>query len=540
MNQWTVDAEYAFFTDLYQKAYHKGALVYLGRLLERAAHCYSTRTALIYKNEELSYQHLYLQACAISALLQHAGIKPRDRVIVCIENSVDFYRAYFGILQIGAIVVPLNTFLQDNELKHIVEEAEPVALFCDEAKKERFTAITADQKNPILLYTPTDINEAVANNSSDIVHTDLDQHEMVALLYTSGTTGVPKGVMLSSHNIIMNVIQGLARLQYSSYERIFAALPLFHSFAQLANIWGAFFMGCTVIVVPRIERRFIMEGLRHKPTFFVGVPALYGLLCLLRKLDLDSVKYFICGGDMLPDRIRQAFALVYQRKLCNGYGLTEASPVVAADFDDALTVLGTVGVPCIRVDCQIRDDQNAIITEIGRAGAGRLWISGPNIMLGYYKAAEFTATVLKDGWFNTGDLAYRTADGKLVICGREKELIINKGLKIYPAEVENVIAQHPNVIAVGVIGITNTSNNEIPIAFVQLRTDDPETITQIKELCEQYIARYKIPRHFICSTKQLILTATGKINKKALRMQSAELVKTDEVLQRVVQATSDK
>lgn len=518
--------ESTFFQELYARVQHNGALLYAGRLLQRAARLYPQVIALIHKDEELSYEHLFAQTCVITAILQAQGIQARDRIVICIENSIHFYRAYFGAWQQGAVVVPLNIFLHPSELKHIIEECEPTAIFCDETKREEFAAIIAELQRSILLYSVQDIetlsSQYTAPPTLDPV--DLDTHEMAVLLYTSGTTGIPKGVMLSSYNIMMNIMQGMSRLQYAQQERIFAVLPLFHSFAQLGSVWGAFFMGCTVIVVPRIERRFIIDALVHKPTFVLGVPALYGLFCLLKTLDFSSVKYFICGGDMLPDRVRMAFALIYQRKICNGYGLTEMSPLIAVDFDDAVTAVGTVGLSCVRIDCQVRDNNNAVLRTSGPNNAGILWVQGPNLMIGYYKALEMTKAVMQDGWLNTGDLAYLDTDGKIVICGREKDLIIHKGLKIYPAEIENIILQHANVMAVGIIGVIGSGTDEVPIAFVQLRVHDVDAAQELKELCARFLAPYKIPRHFVCTIERIETTATGKIDKKALRARVNDLM----------------
>lgn len=505
--------EQKFFDCLAQSITEHDVLLYSGFLLQRAAQLAPNTTALIGKNESVSYQDLYHQSLVITAYVQQHGIKPRDRVLICLENSIDFYRIYFGVWQAGAVVAPLNTFLHEAELTHIVHDAQPAAIFCDETKRELFTKLV--QERSILVVGSMQITEILTTKSDKNPSLiALDAHEMSALLYTSGTTGLPKGVMLSSSNIMSNILQTVARLQYTSTERVLGILPLFHSFAQLASIWGAFFACCTVIVVPRIDRRFIIDSLVHQPTFFLGVPALYGLLCLLKDLDFSAIKYFICGGDMLPDKIRTAFALLYNRKLVNGYGMTETSPLISVDFEDQLRQTGNVGLPCLHISCQIRDEQ---LRPLPHHQIGTLWVKGPNIMLGYYRAPEITKEVLQDGWLNTGDLAYITASKRIVIVGRSKDIIIHKGLKIYPPEVENVIAKHINVMAVGVIGVKQKSGDEIPVAFVQLREGDDQAPDLLKELCNRSLASYKIPRLFICSVERLVLTATGKVDKKVLR-----------------------
>ena len=337
---------------------------------------------------------------------------------------------------------------------------------------------------------------------------------MVALLYTSGTTGFPKGVMLSSRNILTNVVQVITRFGIIKQQRVFAVLPLFHSLAQNICVWSSIMMGCSVIIVPKIERRALLAGLAHKPTIFVGVPALFGVLCLLKTAPLDTISYFFSGGDALPDKIRSAFSLVYRRKICSGYGTTEASPVVSVDMEDVAEPTSCVGKPVIGVQCAIKDEA---WIDLPANQIGQLWLKGDTIMLGYYNAPEVNKEAFKDGWFATGDLAYFDDDHKLVITGRTKDLIVNKGIKIYPQEVENIILLSANVMAVGVIGQDDPDAGQIPVAYVTVRQMTPDIENTLKQLCMQHLALYKVPRQFICSTQPLATTATGKVDKKVLR-----------------------
>jgi len=312
-----------------------------------------------------------------------------------------------------------------------------------------------------------------------------------------------------------NVLQVASLLGPSQNERIFAILPLFHSFAQNTCVWTSIYYGITIILVPKIDRRYIIENMRHKPTIFVGVPALYGLLCLIKNLSFDSVRLFISGGDALPDKIRSIFGLLYRRKIANGYGLTETSPVISVNLDDEMVPASNVGKPLAGIQCAIRDEYGK---DKPQGSIGILWVKGDNIMLGYYNASEATNAVLKNGWLNTGDLAYIDDKERIVITGREKDLIIHKGFNIYPQEIENVILLHPNVLRVAVFG-KYENDEEIPVAFVQLRIADPNSEKGIRLLCNQHLATYKIPRQFFCDTKDLPTTATGKIDKKILRKQ---------------------
>lgn len=221
---------------------------------------------------------------------------------------------------------------------------------------------------------------------------------------------------------------------------------------------------------------------------------------------------------MLPNKIRQAFALIYNRKICNGYGLSEASPVVAADLSDAINEIGCVGHVLPGMQYEIRDEQgNALSDGI----VGNLYVFGDNVMLGYYNDITTTERVLKNGWLNTGDRGYINPNGKIIIVGREKELIKHKGINIYPQEIENVILMDPAVIRVGVVGERkNQDNEEYPVAYTQIRSEfainKEEVQNRLIKLCKERLAPYKVPKKFICTTETLPTTVTGKIDKKIL------------------------
>jgi len=510
----TITYEQKRFDQLYKDITQGGPIPYLGRLLQRAARSMPERTALMYEDTAITYAQLYYHATQFSRTLHDRGVKPRDRVLLLFENSPAYYIGYFGILQIGAVIAPLNNFLQEQELAHIIEDAKPVLIVVSSALRVHVEAATT--KKNILLLTEHDmtLGKPVPHVMEHFEVIDLPPEEMTALLYTSGTTGFPKGVMLSSKNIITNLIQGITRFELSPDDRIFAVLPLFHSFAQNTCVWVPMLVGCTIILVPKIDRRAVIKGLEHKPTVFLGVPALYGLLCLMKTAPLGSVRIFVSGGDALPDKIRAGFALIYRRKLCNGYGLTEATPLVSGDVSEELTSAASIGRPLVGITIAIRDDAG---NQLPQGTIGQLWIKGDNIMLGYYNAPDMTQSVLHNGWLSTGDLAYLDHKDRIVITGRYKDLIINKGCNIYPQEIENIILMHPNVIRAGVIGRQDLDQGEIPVAYVQTKEDDAFLADQLEKLCAKNLAAYKVPKVFICSTQALPTTATGKVDKKQLR-----------------------
>lgn len=513
--------EKELFELLHRTIIEKEGVTSMGQILQRSARVFSDEVALIFEGRSVTYKALYYYSILLSKKLQARGVKARDRVLLLYENSIAFYVAYFAIVQLGAIVAPLNIFLKEPELVHIIGDAKPALLICSSERAAKIKQFSA-QLPPILDETEIELHATVPPQLPEFIVTPLNYDEMAALLYTSGTTGFPKGVMLSSKNIFTNVFQVIGRFGITQKQRVIAVLPLFHSLPENVCIWSSLLMGSTVIVIPKIDRHSLLRGLAQKPTIFVGVPAIFGLLALLKKAPLTSINYFFSGGDALPDKIRAAFALVYRRKICNGYGISEASPVVSVDMEDVTEPTSNTGRPLYGVKVAIRDENQK---ELPENQIGSIWLAGDTIMLGYYQAPEVTKSCIINGWFNTGDLGYLDVNGKLVITGREKDLIVNKGIKIYPQEVENVILLDQNVISVGVVALNDAVAGQVPLAYVQLRSRDPEAQDRIRELCIKNLAPYKVPRVIIADTKELPTTATGKVDKKVLRVWVAELEK---------------
>jgi long-chain acyl-CoA synthetase len=524
LSQKSYKKEQERFDAVFASMHVDGTLVPLSRLLQRAAQQFPQKTALIFQDKTISYAELYYRASLLTAVLQKQGLKPRDRALLFVENSIDFYVCYFAIVQCGAVVAALNIFLHEKELAHIIADATPSMIVTTEAHAPIFNTLAP--ATAVVVSREIDWTALAPENFSMNIAHDLAAEEMTALLYTSGTTGFPKGVMLSAKNIMTNIAQAMSRFYENPDERIFCALPLFHSFAQNTCVWSAFFVGSTVIVVPKIERRYILEGLRHQPTIFLGVPALFGLLCLLKTAPLDTVRYFVCGGDALPNKIRASFALVYGRNICNGYGLTESSPFISIHFDDVVGPTSNVGRPFVGMECRLTDDQGNVVVSPQR---GELCIKGDNIMLGYYNAPDATEKTVKDGWLLTGDVVTFDDLGSIIICGREKDMIAHKGIKIYPAEIENIIMSHPAVMLVGVVGQMDDQAGELPVAFVQPKAESDSSAleAQFRAICVDNLAPYKVPRRFIIM-ETMPVTTTGKVDKKALRKLLTEPPMTNE------------
>lgn len=520
--------EESMFADIKQQLETAG-VSFVGDLLARAAKTAPQTVALQCGEVSITYGELYGRVVAFSKILSSNGVVPRDRVLLYCENSIEFYIGYFAVWQIHAVVIPVNIFLHDREMAHIINDALPRVIIAQPQYQETCERLLTNglvQQLPTVCSAPN-LQDVVQAEVAECAKTQpFAEDEMCLLLYTSGTSGVPKGVMLSSRNIMTNTMQSYARFKIACTsaekarsgesqrfeERFFCVLPLFHVFAQNACIWLPIMTMSTVIVVPKIDRKLILQGLLKEPTIFLGFPALYGLLCLMKNAPLRSIKMFVSGADMLPDKIRLAFAMIYGRRICSGYGLTEASPVIAVNHFNREFETEVVGRPVVGVECVIRDDNGQ---QVAPGVIGTLWVKGGNIMLGYYKSPDMTAQVLKDGWLCTGDLASYDSNGVLAIRGRSKDLIIHKGFNIYPQEIENVLMKHPQVFKAAVVGLDDAMSGQVPVAYVAVRGQDAGTMDSLRRLCAEHLAVYKIPRKFVC-LEDLPMNATGKVDKKVL------------------------
>ncbi|MCK4650866.1 AMP-binding protein [Candidatus Babeliales bacterium] len=515
--------EQKFYSKIKNSFTVNGKLIYAGSLLKLAYEKFSNKTALICEDKSINYQELYFRSIFLSQKLRQIGVNPKDKIILYFENSIEFYIAYFAIWQVGGVVVPVNIFLHKMELANIINDCKPKVAIVSNSLKENWEVLKKEKLvnnfPEILSNEDFDWNEhtlkEIEKTCLEFKIDKLEIDKLCLLLYTSGTTGKSKGVMLSSDNIMTNLIQCYARLKMFGHkdgERFFSVLPLFHVFAQNSCLWLPIMTGSCAIVVKKIDRKLILNGLQKKPSIFFGFPALYGMLCLLKTAPLDSVRIFVSGADMLPDKIRSAFALIYGRKICSGYGLTEASPVVALNYHNQNMKTNVVGESLVGIECDIRDKGGK---SLPYNCIGSLWIKGKNIMLGYYNEEEQTSHVLKDGWLCTGDLASLDKNNMLAIRGRSKELIIHKGFNIYPQEIENVLMSYSLVFKAAVFGKEEEAFGQIPIAFVAVKNKHVGLEKKLREHCAGYLAQYKIPRKFVC-LDDLPLNNTGKVDKKRI------------------------
>ena len=501
-----------------------GRLRGVNHLLPRAAARNGEKQAIIAPERTLTYHQLWYYTLVVADWLMIRGATASCRIVLYLPNSPEFYCAYFAAWHVGAVAVPLNVYLHTKEIASILDDSQPAVIITTIGLQESLHAALAQSsiKVPVIVvdqylwdfsYSAKDLSE----RERALMPALRSAEETAVILYTSGSTGVPKGVVLTGRNVMTNTLQVRARFERTlggsgSQERFLAVLPLFHAFSQVASVWLPVMLGATIITVPKIDRRSILQGLVLKPTLFFGFPALFGLLVMMRNAPLDSINLFVSGADALPDKIRMAFSLMYGRKICSGYGLTEASPVISVDGEGQDYPTNMVGHPLVGITCQVRDDEGNPL-PIGTVGT--LWVAGDNIMQGYYNEPEMTTAVLSKGWLNTGDLATVDREGCISIVGRSKDLIINKGFNIYPQEVENVLLRHPAIIKAAVIG-KEEDGGQVPVAYVSLREGTKIVPAEVTAFCRENLASYKVPRVVTCLA-DLPMTATGKIDKKALK-----------------------
>ncbi len=502
-----------------------GRLRGVNHLLPRAVARHGDKQAIIGFDRTVTYSQLWYYVLVTAEWLLVRGVEQSHRVVLYIPNSIEFYCAYFAAWHIGAVAVPLNVYLHAREIAAILDDAQPTVIVTTVALQDSLTAALAQTTGSAPAIVAIDkylwdfpfSSKELSEKEKNILPAVRLVDEIAVILYTSGSTGAPKGVVLSGRNVMVNTLQTRARLEKTlgtsgSRERFFAILPLFHAFSQMASVWLPIMLGATSIVVSKIDRRALLQGLLLKPTIFFGFPALFGLLIMMRNAPIQSINLFVSGADALPDKIRMAFSLLYGRKICSGYGLTEASPVIAVDGEGEDYPTNMVGRPVVGVTCQVRDDAG---NPLPTGTVGTLWASGENIMQGYYNEPTMTAQVLHNGWLNTGDLATIDAEGCISIVGRSKDLIINKGFNIYPQEVENVLLRHPAIYKAAVVG-KEEDGGEVPVAYVALREGTKVIPAEVTAFCRENLAAYKVPRVVTC-LPDLPMTATGKVDKKVLR-----------------------
>jgi long-chain acyl-CoA synthetase len=511
----------------------------LAVLLEDTARAAPDRTAVVCGGTRLTYAELDAAANRVAGALAARGVGRGDRVAVSCPNLPYFPIAYYGILKAGAAVVPLNVLLTEREIAYHLADSGASAYFCFEGGPElpvgraglaAFDA-TAGCAHFVLLPVDPAGTSPVARVEAyaEFVHgqpgsfrtVPTAETDTAVVLYTSGTTGRPKGAELTHSNMVHNALLCTRLFGIRPDDVLLVALPLFHSFGQTVQLNAGFASRATVVLVPRFEPAAALSTMeRERVTMFAGVPTMYW--ALLSTVDGQGVetgrvagmlRTAISGGAALPLEVLRAFEARFGVPILEGYGLSETSPVATFNRPDRPRRAGSIGLPVWGVEVAlVRADG----TPAGVDEPAEIRIRGHNVMKGYLDRPEATAEVLDEqGWFRTGDIGKRDADGYFYIVDRVKDMIIRGGFNVYPRELEEVLLTHPEVSLAAVVGVPDTRYGEEVKAFVIRTPGATVTEGELVAWCRQNMAAYKYPR-LVEFTDSLPLTATGKVLKREL------------------------
>lgn len=486
--------------------------------LHRRAPDRGQHIALIYQGKSYTYDEVDRQINNYTGYLQSLGVTPGERVALCAPNSPQFVFSYLGASQAGAIVVPLNLMLTIEEIGYILRDSEASTLILHPAILERLKGqdLPAPQalglKRLIVLHEET--AEAVAAAPAPAA-VPIRSDDICVFLYTSGTTGRPKGAMLTHDNLVANV-RSLDEISHFGPEYNFlCVLPMFHSFSWTVNVLLPLYLGARITIKSAFQPKEILRTLAEEDiTIFCGVPSMFAVLWRMgEKERFPSLEFCISGGAPLAPEIQQGFEKKFHCPLVEGYGLSEASPVVALNPLYGLRKPGSVGLPLPGVEVKIVDEEDR---EVPAGEVGELVVRGPNVMVGYHNLPEETAGALRGGWLHTGDMARLDEDGYIYIVDRKKDMIILGGFNVYPREVEEILLTHPAVQEAAVIGVGDPLKGETVKAFVVLREGAQVKAQALQEFLKERLAAYKIPRlwEFV---SELPKSPTGKILKRALK-----------------------
>jgi long-chain acyl-CoA synthetase len=479
---------------------------------------YAGRPAVRLDDTVLSYADLDRRSAQAAGLLRGYGIRPGERVAVMLPNIPEFAIVYYAILRAGAVVVPMNPLLKRREVGYYLTDsaARLLVAWPGCAGEAVAGAVAADV--PHLLVAAGFADPLVAAEPfTEVV--DRADDDTAVILYTSGTTGAPKGAELTHANLATNVeVFTTDLVQADAEDVIFGGLPLFHSFGQTCGLNAAVRAGACLTLVARFAADTVLEVLRRdRVTIFEGVPTMY--VALLGALGPDSppvssLRVCVSGGAALPVEVMRGFEDALGCAVLEGYGLSETSPVACFNHPDRVRKPGSIGTPIRGVELRIVDELGL---DVPPGTVGEIAIRGHNVMKGYWRRPEATALAVPDGWFRTGDLARVDDDGYFFIVDRRKDLIIRGGYNVYPREIEEVLYEHPAVAEAAVIGVPDAALGEEVGAAVVVRPGCAATADQIREYVKGQVAAYKYPRH-VWLVDALPKGPTGKVLKREIRL----------------------
>ncbi len=504
------------------------------QVVEEHAKKRPNHTALFDGDRKINYKRLKLKIDTFARFLEFIGVEKGDRVGMVLVNSTEFVVSFLAIQKIGAIPVPINTFLKEEEIAFILNDCGAKILISSaKFKKETQNLFNSTSVNKIIWEGDYE-NIDERNISFKEILSNLESHEKISfrpdiddiatIIYTSGTTGKPKGAVLSYRNIFSNILGVEKLLAITPKDRFIVYLPMFHSFTLTVTVLLPIYFASPIVIVRSIMpfSNIIKQVLLKRVTIFTGVPDVYKALAKA-KLPwyfhwFNKVKFYISGAAALPEDTLKNFSAKFKKgKLLEGYGLSECSPVVAVNLPHKQKPK-SVGPAIPGVEVKIVDED---MVELPVGKIGEIIVKGDNVMQGYLGRPEATAETIVNGWLKTGDLGYMDEDGFIYIVDRKKDLIISKGINIYPREIEEILTNNPLIKAAAVIGQKDEKSGEVPIAYIEPEEGASIKESEIKSYLKEHLANFKIPKS-IYIVDELPKNATGKVLKRVLKERLAQ------------------
>jgi len=489
----------------------------LAETITRSAERHPDRPALRLGDTELTYAELDRDSARLATLLRDNGVEQGDRVAIMLPNVPQFPISYYGILRAGGIVVPMNVLLKKREISFFLEDSGARLLLAWHGFTEEARAGAEQASAELIEVEPAAFSKTLEGMEVAPGLADTDESDTAVILYTSGTTGQPKGAELTHLNLSLNAeIVADTLTEVGPEDVVLGALPQFHSFGQTATLNASLREGACVVMLPRFDPGDALEAMqRERVTVFQGVPTMYGAMLNhpgREGFDTSSLDNCMTGGAAMPVEVMRGFEEAFDCKILEGYGLSETSPVACSNRPDRERKPGSIGVPVRGVEMQIVDeDDNPLPT----GEPGEVVIRGHNIMKGYWKRPDATAEAMRGGWFHSGDIGRTDEDGYFYIVDRKKDLIIRGGYNVFPREVEEVLYEHPAVREAAVVGIPDDSLGEEVGAAVVLRDGASASAEDLSQHVKSELAAYKYPRQ-VWFLDELPKGPTGKILKREI------------------------
>jgi long-chain acyl-CoA synthetase len=487
--------------------------------LKASAADHGDRVAVKLDDLELTYAQLDGASAHVAGMLSARGVGPGDRVGIMLPNVPYFPVCYYGVLRLGAVVVPMNVLLKRREVGFYLSDSGAKLLFAWHDFGEAARTGADEAGADLILVEPGEFEHLVGEAEPIVEVADREPDDTAVILYTSGTTGQPKGAELTHANLIRNVECFIGFTDVDETSMVLGALPLFHSFGQTCGLNAAVKAGACLSLIPRFDPGKALEIIqRDHVNVFEGVPTMYA--AMLNHPDRDSYDVScltLCasGGASLPLEILRGFEEAFGAKVLEGYGLSETSPVASFNQPDRESKPGSIGTPIEGVEMKVVDDDG---NEVAQGEPGEILIRGHNVMKGYWNRPEATAEAIsEDGWFATGDMAIVDEDGFFFIVDRKKDLIIRGGYNVYPREIEEVLYEHPAVREVAVVGFPHPELGEEVGAAVALKDGAEATEDELREHAKEQVAAYKYPRR-VWFVDELPKGPTGKILKREIEV----------------------